>query len=74
MFPDPLNSDAASLMLKQPDKFKKKVKEYVQNYAQEKNIDWKEENEKAEAKEDGTDDSKLSDIEIDDDDLKDFQL
>lgn len=30
---DPLNSEAANFMLKDPDKYKEKVKEYVKKYA-----------------------------------------
>ena len=44
---DPLNGDAARLLLKDSDKYNEKVKEYVKFYASE-NLSFKNENEKKE--------------------------
>jgi len=36
---DPLNGDAAAVLLKEPERYKEKVKEYVQKYAQPENVE-----------------------------------
>lgn len=35
---DPMNGEAAALMMRDPEKFKQKVREYVQKYARDENI------------------------------------
>lgn len=62
---DPLNSDAAAVMLKEPERFKEKVKDYVRRFALEATTEEKKED----------DDDDLSDFEnndMDDDDEEEF--
>lgn len=70
---DPLNGEAASLLLRQPEKYRKKVTEFIQNFAQEKNIDWKDDDED-DPKTGKDDDDKMSDVEVSDNDLADFEI
>ena len=71
---DPLNGEAASLLLRQPEKFKKRVTEFIQNYAQEKNIDWKDDDDEQQKDGKEDDDDKMSDVEVSDNDLADFEI
>lgn len=67
---DPMNGEAAALMLKEPEKFKTKVRDYVQRFAKE--LDKKQ----AEQDEDmqDADDSLSSVSDTDNNDLADFEL
>jgi len=66
---DPMNGDAASLMMKNPDAYKQKVKEYVQKYAQERMIQFTSDNQN-----DDEEDSMSDASDAQDDDLADFEL
>jgi ubiquitin-conjugating enzyme E2 H len=63
-----LNGDAASLMLKEPEKYKIKIKEYILKYASDKELFNKNEDER----DDGGDE--LSEASIESGDMDDFNL
>ena len=66
---DPMNGDAASLLMKAPEKYKIKVKEYVKKYALEKDLNFDVKDEDSES-----DDETLSCDSIGSDDLDDFEM
>jgi len=68
---DPMNGEAAAMMLKEPEKFKRKVREYCAKYAKEEDIKFGAGNENQEEEED---DETLSDASASDTDLADFEL
>jgi ubiquitin-conjugating enzyme E2 H len=63
-----LNGDAASLMLKEPEKYKIKIKEYILKYASDKDLFNKNEDERDD------EDDKLSEASIESGDMDDFNL
>jgi ubiquitin-conjugating enzyme E2 H len=64
---DPMNGDAAALMLKEPERFKRKVQDYVQRYAKETDVQFAK-------KEDDDEDETLSEASASSGDLADFEL
>lgn len=67
---DPLNAEAAGMMIKDPERFKKKVKDYIERYAKEEHIKFKSQDEEEE-----NDAASLSSAsEGDEDDLAEFEL
>jgi ubiquitin-conjugating enzyme E2 H len=65
---DPLNGEAASLLLKEPEKYKTKIKDYIKKYATNTNV-FEEKNEKSVEDEDT-----LSSVSIDSKDIEDFEF
>jgi ubiquitin-conjugating enzyme E2 H len=65
---DPLNGEAAALMLKEPEKFKKRVQDHVVKYASIKEVVVKRD-EMEEEEED-----KLSNASVDSSDMNEFEL
>jgi ubiquitin-conjugating enzyme E2 H len=68
---DPMNGEAAALMIKEPEKFKRKVREYCQKYAKEEDVKFGPDDKK---KEEEDDDETLSNASASDADLADFEL
>lgn len=66
---DPMNGEAASLMMKSPEAFKTRVREYVQKFAQESHVQFD-----SETKNNEDDDTMSDTSEAGDDDLADFEL
>ncbi|KAF0982516.1 hypothetical protein FDP41_011446 [Naegleria fowleri] len=68
---DPLNSEAAGLMIREPERFKKKVRDYIERYAKEEHVKFKDEQD-----EEQEDDASLSSASDhgDEDDLAEFEL
>jgi ubiquitin-conjugating enzyme E2 H len=64
---DPMNGDAAALMLKEPERFKRKVQEYVQRYAKETDVQFAKQ-------EDDDEDETLSNASATSGDLADLDL
>ncbi|KAL0490523.1 ubiquitin conjugating enzyme E24 [Acrasis kona] len=64
---DPMNGDAASLMIKEPEKFKRKVNDYTQRFAKEADVQF------SKMDEDDEDDD-LSNASASSGDLADFEL
>jgi len=60
---DPLNGEAAAMMIRDPERYASKIKEYVQKYAQDIQFDDEEEKEEEEEEEEE------SDMESDDDEV-----
>lgn len=60
---DPLNGEAAALMLRDPEKYKAKIREYVDKYAKEVDMDEKEGEEDEEDEEDEDEDDDVDDEE-----------
>jgi len=67
---DPLNSEAASLMMKEPERYKKKVKDYITKYAKEQDVTF----EKQDDEEEEDVESLSSASDGGDDDLAEFEL
>lgn len=69
---DPMNGEAAALMMREPERFKRKVTDYCQRYAKEEDLKFGGEEEKANEEEE--DDETLSNASASDADLADFEL
>ena len=64
---DPMNGEAAALMMREPERFKRKVTDYCQRYAKEEDLKFGGEEEKANEEEE--DDETLSNASASDADL-----
>ncbi|KAL9655255.1 hypothetical protein ABK040_009029 [Willaertia magna] len=73
---DPLNSEAAGLMLREPERYKVKVKDYVQRYAKLQDIVFHTKNKKIDDEEENNEEEldALSNASENDDDLAEFEL
>eukprot|EP00054_Salpingoeca_dolichothecata_P004800 m.31943 g.31943 ORF g.31943 m.31943 type:complete len:186 (-) comp14869_c0_seq1:141-698(-) len=68
---DPLNGEAAALLMNSPDEYKQRVKDHVAKYANEKAI---EAAEQAQKEEEESDLSSLDELESDEDETPDLEL
>eukprot|EP01119_Soliformovum_irregulare_P003122 TRINITY_DN1342_c0_g1_i1.p1 TRINITY_DN1342_c0_g1~~TRINITY_DN1342_c0_g1_i1.p1 ORF type:complete len:182 (-),score=45.23 TRINITY_DN1342_c0_g1_i1:272-817(-) len=64
---DPLNGEAAALLLREPEKYKERVKEMVQKFASEASMDVEEEKSEESELSDLSDGGEADDLELDDD-------
>lgn len=64
---DPLNGEAAALLLREPEKYKERVKELVQKFASEASMDVEEEKSEESELSDLSDGGEADDLELDDD-------
>ncbi len=60
---DPLNGEAAGLMIRDPEKYSSKIKEYVEKFATDVKFDDEDEDDEAEGEESGNDSEMDSDSE-----------
>ena len=67
---DPLNSEAAATLMREPERYKKNVRDYIEKYAKEEDAKF----EKQQDEEDEEEDSLSSASEGDENDLAEFEL
>lgn len=71
---DPMNGEAAALLLREPEKFKQKVREYVQKHARPELVKFGRDDDSDDDDDDDFSDGSAVDDDSDDDDLADFEL